>query len=55
MANPRQRKKLRSGSSTKPSNKAKREQQKKLVRAPTIKGAKVIQDNWDSKLTVRQK
>ena len=55
MANPRQRRKLRSGSSTKPSAKAKKEATKRLVRVPIIKGAKVIQDNWDKKLTVRQK
>jgi len=55
MANPRQRRKSRSGSSTTPSARSKRQAQKKLVRAPTIKGAQVIQENWDPKLTVRQK
>ncbi|UZJ53817.1 hypothetical protein CBS101457_003137 [Exobasidium rhododendri] len=54
MANPRQRRKARSGSSTKPSDRSKRQALKKLVRAPPIKGAQVIQDNWDPKMTVRQ-
>ncbi|CAO1613171.1 unnamed protein product [Parajaminaea phylloscopi] len=54
MANPRQRRKARSGSSTKPSATAKRHIKKKLVRAPTVKGPDVLREQWDGKKTVRQ-
>ena len=55
MATPRQRRKGKSGSSNKPSAAAKRHMRKKLVRAPEIKGPDVLKQNWDPKLTVRQK
>ncbi|EPQ32158.1 uncharacterized protein PFL1_00355 [Pseudozyma flocculosa PF-1] len=54
MANPRQRRKSRSGTSNKPSASAKRKLQQKLVRAPEIKGPDVLKNSWDKKLTVRQ-
>lgn len=54
MANPRQRRKARSGTSTKPSQTAKRHIKKKLVRAPTVKGPDVLREQWDPKKTVRQ-
>ncbi|KAJ9477105.1 Nucleolar protein 16 [Pseudozyma hubeiensis] len=54
MANPRQRRKARSGSTMKPSLNAKKQMKKKLSRAPTIHGADVLKDNYDPKLTLRQ-
>lgn len=54
MANPRQRRKSRSSTTTKPSLNAKRAMKKKLVRAPTVKGADVLKDAWDGNLTARQ-
>lgn len=54
MVNPRQRRKARSGSSTKPSATAKRHIRKKLVRAPTVKGPDILREQWDGKKTVRQ-
>ncbi|KAN0066384.1 Nucleolar protein 16 [Thecaphora frezii] len=54
MANPRQRRKTKSGSSNKPSKSAKRRQHQKLVKAPEIKGPDVLKQAWDKKLTVRQ-
>ncbi|KIS71633.1 uncharacterized protein UMAG_00074 [Mycosarcoma maydis] len=54
MANPRQRRKARSGSTLKPSLNAKKQMKKKLARAPTIHGADVLKDNYDPKLTLRQ-
>lgn len=55
MANPRQRRKSRSGTHTGPSRRSKREMKKKLVRAPTVKGPEILKQSWDPKLTVRQK
>jgi nucleolar protein 16 len=55
MANPRQRRKTRSGAANGPSAAAKRHQKKKLVRAPTVKGPEALKDKWDGKKTVRQK
>lgn len=54
MANPRQRRKSRSSTTTKPSLNAKRAMKKKLARAPTVKGADVLKEAWDGKLTARQ-
>lgn len=54
MANPRQRRKSRSGAANGPSAVAKRHQKKKLVRAPTVKGPEALKDKWDGKKTVRQ-
>ncbi|PWN51281.1 hypothetical protein IE53DRAFT_57150 [Violaceomyces palustris] len=54
MANPRQRRKAKSSSHTKPSSSAKRHAKKKLARAPTVKGPEVLKQAWDGKLTVRQ-
>lgn len=55
MANPRQRRKTRSGAATGPSAAAKRHQKKKLVRAPEVKGPEILKEKWDGKKTVRQK
>lgn len=55
MANPRQRRKMRSGKYSGATKSAKRAQQKRLKRAPTVMGPDVLRENWDSKLTVRQK
>ncbi|PWN28885.1 hypothetical protein BDZ90DRAFT_230895 [Jaminaea rosea] len=54
MANPRQRRKARSGTSSGPSKAAKREIKKKLNRAAEIKGPEVLREAWDKKKTVRQ-
>ena len=54
MANPRQRRKARSGSTMKPSLNAKRQMKKKLARAPTVHGADILKDSYDPKLTLRQ-
>ncbi|PWZ02980.1 hypothetical protein BCV70DRAFT_9255 [Testicularia cyperi] len=54
MANPRQRRKSRSSASTKPSLNAKKSMKKKLARSPTVKGAEVLKQGWDPKLTARQ-
>ncbi|KZT11412.1 uncharacterized protein LAESUDRAFT_720638 [Laetiporus sulphureus 93-53] len=52
MANPRQRKKLRSGS-YKPVSHSRRAK-KSLNKQPPIRGPKVLQDAWDKHKTVRQ-
>ncbi|KAJ3551145.1 hypothetical protein NM688_g4890 [Phlebia brevispora] len=52
MANPRQRRKLRSGS-YKPIRHSKRAQ-KNLKKQPPIRGPKVLQDAWDRHKTVKQ-
>lgn len=54
MANPRQRRKARSGSTMKPSLNAKKQMKKKLARAPTVHGAEVLKESYDPKLTLRQ-
>lgn len=54
MANPRQRRKARSGSTMKPSLNAKKQMRKKLARAPTIHGPDVLKDNYDPQLKLRQ-
>ncbi|CBQ67457.1 conserved hypothetical protein [Sporisorium reilianum SRZ2] len=54
MANPRQRRKARSGSTMKPSINAKKQMKKKLARAPTVHGADVLKESYDPKLTLRQ-
>ncbi len=54
MANPRQRRKAKSGATMKPSNNAKKQMKKKLVRAPTVHGPDVLKDNYDPKLTLKQ-
>ncbi|CAO1623716.1 unnamed protein product [Jaminaea pallidilutea] len=54
MANPRQRRKARSGVNTGPSQTAKRHIRKKAVRAPTVKGPDILKEGWDPKKTVRQ-
>ena len=55
MANPRQRRKARSGKWSGATKSAKRSQQRRLKRAPTVMGPEVLRENWDPKLTVRQK
>lgn len=55
MANPRQRRKARSGNYTGGTKSAKRAAQKKIKRAPTVMGPEVLREQWDKKLTVRQK
>lgn len=54
MANPRQRRKARSGKWSGATKSAKRSQQRRLKRAPTVMGPEVLRENWDPKLTVRQ-
>lgn len=55
MANPRQRRKSRSGKYSGATKSAKRAQNKRLKRAPTVMGPDVLRENWDPTLTVRQK
>lgn len=54
MANPRQRRKARSGTSLKPSLNAKQRMRKKLQRAPTVHGADILKDSYDPTLTLKQ-
>ncbi|VDC05984.1 unnamed protein product [Peniophora sp. CBMAI 1063] len=53
MANPRQRRKARSGSHTSVSH-SKRAKTLHLKKQPAIRGPKVLQEAWDKKKTVRQ-
>lgn len=55
MANPRQRRKSRSSKYSGATKSAKRAQNKRIKRAPTVMGPEILRDNWDPKLTVRQK
>ena len=55
MANPRQRRKARSGKYSGATKSAKRAQNKRLKRAPTVMGPDILRENWDPTLTVRQK
>ncbi|KAL4402271.1 Nucleolar protein 16 [Malassezia pachydermatis] len=54
MANPRQRRKARSGKYSGATKSAKRAQNKRLKRAPTVMGPDILRENWDPTLTVRQ-
>ncbi|WFD19762.1 non-specific serine/threonine protein kinase [Malassezia caprae] len=54
MANPLQRRKSRSSKYSGATKSAKRAQNKRIKRAPTVMGPDVLRDNWDPKLTVRQ-
>lgn len=54
MANPRQRRKSRSSSYTGATKSAKRAQNKRVHRAPTVMGPSVLRENWDKTLTTRQ-
>lgn len=55
MANPRQRRKARSGKYTGATKSAKRAANKRIKRAPTVMGPAILREQWDPKLTVRQK
>lgn len=55
MANPRQRRKSRSSKYSGATKSAKRAQNKRIKRAPTVMGPEILRDNWDPKLTVGQK
>lgn len=55
MANPRQRRKARSGKWSGATKSAKRAQNKRIHRAPTVMGPNVLREHWDPRLTVRQK
>ncbi|WFD35749.1 Nucleolar protein 16 [Malassezia cuniculi] len=54
MANPRQRRKARSGKYTGATKSARRAANKRIKRAPTVMGPAVLREQWDPKLTVRQ-
>jgi nucleolar protein 16 len=56
MANPRQRRKARSGGrGAKPTAPALRRLHNKQNKAPLMKGPKALQDSWDKNKTVLQK
>ena len=55
MANPRQRRKARSGKYTGATKSARRAANKRINRAPAVMGPAVLREHWDPKLTVRQK
>lgn len=52
MTTSRQRRKQKSGAST--SSRSKRAAQKRIVRAPAVKGPAALRENWDRNATVRQ-
>ncbi|WFD01244.1 non-specific serine/threonine protein kinase [Malassezia yamatoensis] len=54
MANPRQRRKSRSSKYSGATKSAKRAQNKRIHRAPTVMGPSVLRENWDKTLTTRQ-
>lgn len=54
MANPRQRRKSRSSKYSGATKSAKRAQNKRIHRAPTVMGPDVLRENWDKTLTTRQ-
>ncbi|KAI3622883.1 VPS15 [Malassezia furfur] len=54
MANPRQRRKSRSSKYSGATKSAKRAQNKRIHRAPTVMGPDVLRENWDKALTTRQ-
>lgn len=54
MTNPRQRRKSRSSAYSGSTKSAKRAQNKRIHRAPTVMGPSVLRENWDKTLTTRQ-
>lgn len=55
MANPRQRRKSRSSTYSGATKSAKRAQNKRIHRGPSVMGPEVMREQWDKSLTPRQK